>query len=54
MNLGVSYLCLVFNSVTISMFGRSLHSPPFATVAVEEISVSHPAEVHNLGTFHFR
>ncbi|XP_010934312.1 probable aldehyde dehydrogenase isoform X2 [Elaeis guineensis] len=26
----------------------SLHSPPFATIAVEEISGSHPAEVYNL------
>ncbi|XP_038977489.1 probable aldehyde dehydrogenase isoform X1 [Phoenix dactylifera] len=31
-----------------SSFTRSLHSPPFATIAVEEISGSHPAEVHNL------
>ncbi|XP_026665718.2 uncharacterized protein LOC103720422 isoform X6 [Phoenix dactylifera] len=30
---------------------RSLHSPPFAMMAVENISGSHPAEVQNLGIF---
>jgi hypothetical protein len=30
---------------------RSIHSIPFATVDVEEISGSQPAEVHNLGRY---
>ncbi|XP_058074885.1 delta-1-pyrroline-5-carboxylate dehydrogenase 12A1, mitochondrial isoform X2 [Magnolia sinica] len=33
---------------------RSLHSPSFATVAVEDISGSQPAEVHNLVQGHWK
>lgn len=33
-------------------FTRSFNSPPFATVSVEHISGSQPAEVQNLGKFY--
>ncbi|XP_038977490.1 delta-1-pyrroline-5-carboxylate dehydrogenase 12A1, mitochondrial isoform X2 [Phoenix dactylifera] len=39
---------LASNCFSPSSSFTSLHSPPFATIAVEEISGSHPAEVHNL------
>ncbi|XP_020268073.1 probable aldehyde dehydrogenase, partial [Asparagus officinalis] len=43
-------LLLVHHHLTCTLYDgyRSIHSPPFATVAAEEISVSQPAEVLNL------
>lgn len=40
----LSLIHLIFN------ISRTLHSTSFATVTVEAISSSHPAEVKNLGT----
>lgn len=42
-------LLKVLDFAFVMFIARSLHSPSFATVAVEDISGSQPAEVHNLG-----
>ena len=50
----MAFLAIIFTVSVSPFYGRSIHGVPFATVEVEEISGSQPAEVLNLGMFtHF-